>query len=344
MTSISEFDYDLPERLIAQRPAPDRDASRLMVLDRAGKTFRHSAFGEFPSLLKSGDVMVVNNTKVFPARLAGTRASGGKIEILLTSHRGNGVWEAMTRGLSKLRAGETVSVHGGKVKLVEKLPEGFGVYEFGSEEEAWRIIAKAGAIPLPPYIKRPSGAADADDAARYQTVFAQNTGSCAAPTAGLHFTQAIMDSIAARGVKIVRLTLHVGPGTFRPVKAENIEDHVMDPEYYEIPPETASVVNEAKRCGARIVAVGSTVTRCLETAADDSRTIIAGTGETSLFIKPGWRFKIADAMLTNFHLPKSTLLVLVSAFAGRDLAMQAYKEAVSMEYRFFSYGDAMFIQ
>jgi len=343
MTDIKLFDYRLPERLIAQRPAEKRDASRLMVLSKASGSITHYSFAKFTSLLRAGDALVINKTKVFPARLMARRVSGGNIEMLLTKDMGEGRWEAVTRGIVKLKNGETLSIGNGAVKLIEKLSDGVGLYQFESEAEAARIIKESGAVPLPPYIRRPGAKADDDDTQRYQTVFAEKSGSCAAPTAGLHFTDEILGEIEKMGVTIVPVVLHVGPGTFKPVKVDDIEDHRMDPERFEIPEDSASVINETKKSGGRIVAVGSTVTRCLESSALENGEVRHGSGETSIFIKPGWKFKAVDVMLTNFHLPKSTLLVLVCAFAGRDFALKAYEEAVSGEYRFFSYGDAMFI-
>lgn len=343
MTGINLFDYDLPEELIAQRPAPRREESRLMALDRRTGAVTHATFGAFPGLLKEGDLLVINTTKVFAARLAARRSSGGSVEILLTRRRGEAAFEAMVRGLAKVRPGEALIVGDGEVTLVEKLPESKAVVDFGSGAKAERLIEKFGGVPLPPYIRREYGVGDEADRERYQTVFAREPGSCAAPTAGLHFTDAILDEIKSKGVEVAEVTLHVGPGTFRPVKAETIEDHVMDAEPYDIPRKTSDAINCAKAGGRRVAAVGSTVTRAIESAATADGCVRPGPGETSLYITPGFRFLITDAMLTNFHLPKSTLLILVSAFAGREAVMKAYEEAVREKYRFFSYGDAMFV-
>lgn len=343
MTDINFFDYALPEELIAQRPAPRREESRLMTLDRHTGEIGHESFGAFPAHLREGDLLVINTTKVFAARLAAKRSSGASVEILLTRRRGEAAFEAMVRGLAKVRPGETLIAGDGEVTLIEKLPEGKALVDFGSGANAERLIEKFGGVPLPPYIRREGGVGDEADRERYQTVFARQTGSCAAPTAGLHFTDAILDEIKSKGVEVAEVTLHVGPGTFRPVKTEAIEDHVMDAEPFEVPRETSDAINCAKAGGRRVVAVGSTVTRTIESAATADGYVRTGPGETSLYITPGFRFLITDAMLTNFHLPKSTLLILVSAFAGRDKIMKAYEEAVREKYRFFSYGDAIFI-
>ena len=343
MTSIDLFDYHLPEKLIAQRPALKREDSRLMVVDRAKGAVSHSMFKSLPEFLGPGDTLVINTTKVFPARLKGRRKTGGAVEILLIRRLVAGEWLAMARGAQKARPGEHIIVGDGEAELVEKMDGGMTVFRFESDAEVDRLTGQFGDVPLPPYIHRPDGRADEDDRARYQTVFASQSGSCAAPTAGLHFTDDIMEAIRKRGVNVVPLILHVGPGTFRPVKSEKIEDHVMDSEPYDIPKETADAVNAARSGGGRVVAVGSTVTRALESSADDNGLIKPGPGATSLYITPGYRFRAVDAVLTNFHLPKSTLLILVSAFAGRELVMNAYEEAVKNEYRFFSYGDAMLI-
>lgn len=344
MTDISQFNYHLPESLIAQRPAPKRDDSRLMRLERATGAVSHHRFAGLPGLLRPGDTLVVNDTKVFWARLRAKRHSGGAVELLLVRDLGGGAWEAMIRGLARLRPGEQMAVGAGAVTLVEKLEGGFGRVAFASPQEAARIIETSGEVPLPPYIHRPGGAVDTEDRVRYQTVFAREPGSCAAPTAGLHFTETLLETIRARGVEVASVTLHVGPGTFKPVTAEQAEDHVMDAEPYLVDEAAARAVNRAKDEGRRVVAVGTTVTRTLESAADERGRLRPGAGETRLFITPGYTFRAVDAMVTNFHLPRSTLLMLVCAFAGRDAVMRAYEEAVREGYRFYSYGDAMLIE
>lgn len=343
MTLLSLFDYRLPEKLIAQRPAKDRDQSRLLVLNRQSGAISHDTFYDFPKFLDSGDLLVLNETKVIRARLAGKRKTGGAIELLLIRSTSNGVWETMVKGLSKLKPGEKIIIGDGSATLLEKKDGGVALFQFESENEVYRLLDKYGEAPLPPYIHREGGKADDDDIIRYQTIFAQNEGSCAAPTAGLHFTDEIFDAIKTKGVEIVKLTLHVGPGTFRPIKTESIEDHIMDEEFFSISDETAAAINRAKLKGRRVIAVGSTVTRALETSAQKGGDVVSGESSTSLFITPGFEFKIVDALLTNFHLPKSSLVVMVSAFAKRELILNAYSEAVSQKYRFFSYGDAMFI-
>ncbi len=344
MTSKDLFHYNLPERLIAQRPKEQRDKSRLMILDKNRKTVTHTSFSAFPDYLRKGDVLVINKTKVFPARLHGARKSGGKVEILLVKRKGPGLWEAMTRGMKKVAAGDMVTVGNAEVTLVEKNENGLALVKFENDDSVQSLTDQFGEVPLPPYIHRTDGKTDERDRERYQTVFAEAPGSCAAPTAGLHFTDSTLDQIRRKGVVIAPLTLHVGPGTFRPVKTEDIEDHVMDFEPFEIPDDTATAINKAKNDGRRVIAVGSTVTRALESSADDIGVVRQGLGSTDLFITPGYRFKTPDAILTNFHLPESTLLMLVSAFAGREFILEAYDEAVKEGYHFFSYGDVMLIK
>jgi len=343
MTSIKLYNYPLPDSLVAQRPVARRAESRLMILDRRRKKITHSGFGSFPAFLHDGDTLVINVTKVFPARLEAVRCSGGRLEVLLVHPRHDNRWDVMIRNMGKLRQGETINIAGVEAEFIKRLDNGLGQVRFRPGVDVIQTARDHGAVPLPPYIKRPGGKTDDDDRARYQTVFAKQTGSCAAPTAGLHFTAKILKTISAMGVNIVEIVLHVGPGTFRPVKSDNVEDHVMDAERFEVTDHAAEAINSAKGDGRRVIAVGSTVVRTLESVSDENGKIKAGTGATSLYITPGHRFKAVDAMLTNFHLPKSTLLILVSAFAGRDLTLEAYHEAVREKYRFFSYGDAMFI-
>ena len=344
MFPLSLFNYSLPESLIAQKPAPRREESRLMILDRAAKSVSHSMFRDFPSMLNEGDVLVVNTTRVIPARLLARRKSGGAVEILLARKAGATRWIAMAGGAQKVKPGETLFVRDGSVVFEGRAENAMAFVRFSSEDEMERIIKNMGTVPLPPHILLEGGLPGAEDVERYQTVFARKDGSCAAPTAGLHFTEKILDEIRGRGFIVEPVILRVGPGTFKPVKTENIEDHVMDPEPFEIPESSAQAVTLAKKEGRRVIAVGSTVTRCLESSADESGALRPLSGETDMFIKPGYRFKAVDAMLTNFHLPKSTLLILVSAFVGRELTLSAYEKAVREEYRFFSYGDAMFIK
>lgn len=344
MTSVDLFDYTLPESLIAQRPNSDRSGSRLMLLDRKNGGIRHSGFSSFPELLNQGDTLVLNNTKVFPARLMAKRKSGGNVEVLLIRRHDGSVWDAYVGGLKRIKPGESLLIGDGEAELLEKLDGGIARFRFDSESEVERLTASFGQIPLPPYIKRDGGRTDESDRERYQTVYAKASGSCAAPTAGLHFTDEILKQIIGRGVQVIEITLHVGPGTFKPVKSDSIEDHIMDREHYEISVEAARAINEAKNEGRRIIAVGSTVTRTLESAVLKNGSVEPGSGSTSLYITPGFKFKVVDAIVTNFHLPKSTLLILVSAFAGRDHTLKAYQEAIRERYRFYSYGDAMFIE
>ena len=343
MTSIDLFDYHLPTELIAQRPAASRSASRLMTLDRNSGAVGHHMFEELEGMLNSEDTLALNNTKVIPARLMAHRKSGGKVEILLIRDLGEGRWKAMVRGVSRLKEGEALALGEHAIRIGPRLDNGMTEVIFSSRAGAEEMIRTWGQTPLPPYIVRPGGQMDPEDILRYQTVFAKAPGSCAAPTAGLHFTQALLDRIKDRGVKIVEVTLHVGPGTFRPVKCQHIEDHFMDPEYYQIPEQTADIINNTLAGGGRVVTVGSTVTRALESAVGPDGRVAPGHGETCLYITPGFKFQVSSAMITNFHLPRSTLLVMVAAFAGRENTMAAYAEAVENKYRFFSYGDAIFI-
>jgi S-adenosylmethionine:tRNA ribosyltransferase-isomerase len=338
---LDEFDYDLPEGLIALRPAPRRDDARMMVVDRAAGTIAHRTFREFPDLLAPGDVLVLNDTKVLPARLLGSRLTGGRVEFLLTEavgeEGGRGVWRTMVRASKRLRVGEVVGIERGfDVRIVADEGEGFFLVEL--PPAAIAELDAHGHVPLPPYIAahRPD---DATDRERYQTVYAREPGSCAAPTAGLHFTPEVLAAVEARGVRVARLTLHVGPGTFLPVRVDDIEDHRMHEEAYSVPDATIAVAQAARTRGGRVVACGTTSARTLETwAATGERE-----GRSDLFIRPGYSFRVVDVLLTNFHLPKSTLLMLVAARAGMDLWRRAYEEAVRDRYRFYSYGDCMVI-
>jgi S-adenosylmethionine:tRNA ribosyltransferase-isomerase len=341
---VSDFDYDLPQELIAQEPLPERDASRLLVLDRASGRISHHGFRDLPTLLDPGDLLVVNRSRVFPARLLGRRAGGGEAEVLLVRRKADGTWDALVRPGRRLRPGSTVEVADDLTVRIEGAEPGSPLRQVrlltgDSDPEA--ALGRRGHVPLPPYIRRADHAADRE---RYQTVYARETGSVAAPTAGLHFTSALLEDLAARGVERAEVVLHVGPGTFRPVEVEQVEDHRVDPEPCTVPPETAEAVARAHARKARVVAVGTTVTRTLESAALVAGGVRAGSTETALVIVPGRRFQVVDALVTNFHLPRSSLLLLVAAFAGRELILAAYAEAVRERYRFYSYGDAMLIR
>ncbi len=336
---LEDFDYELPEAAIARRPADRRDASRLLVLRRDGEVLEHAGFVDLPRLLRPRDLVVVNDTKVLHARLqAEKKQTGGKVEILLVEPEASGGWRAMVNTSKPLKPGQVLVLSAAReveITVRARLDEGFCVLALPDEG----VAARFGEVPLPPYLGRSPDAADAE---RYQTIFARAGAerSVAAPTAGLHFTREVMSALARRGIEWTRLTLHVGPGTFLPVRAERIEDHVMHAERYELDAVAADTIARTRAAGGRIVAVGTTVTRVLETIGTPVR---ACAGATDLFIRPGHRFQNADVLLTNFHLPKSTLLMLVAAFAGYDFTMRAYREAVKEGYRFFSYGDAMLI-
>ena len=337
----SDFMYDLPERLIAQTPLQRRDASRLLVLDKRTGARQHRHFYELPQFLRPGDCMVLNDSRVIPARLIGARPTGGAAELLLLNDLGGDRWECLARPGKKLREGAQVIFGNGELTATveEMAPDGNRVVRFSYEGIFLEVLERLGRVPLPPYIKE-----QLDDAERYQTVYSVHPGSAAAPTAGLHFTKELLDEIRAMGVDVRFVTLHVGLGTFRPVKAENIEDHEMHSEYCTVPEDVARAVNEAKTRGGRVIAIGTTSCRTLESFAAEDGTLQAGSRWTDIFIYPGYRFKCIDALVTNFHLPGSTLVMLVSALAGRENILAAYREAVEMEYRFFSFGDAMFIQ
>lgn len=336
----SDFFYDLPEELIAQTPAERRDASRLMVLDKSNGAIEHRHFYDLPSYLRSGDCLVLNDSRVIPARLFGTRPTGGAVEVVLLKDLGGGRWECLTRPGRKMRPGTEVAFGDGELSAVvdEVLPDGNRILRFAYEGIFLEILERLGQMPLPPYIK-----AQLDDSERYQTVYAREPGSAAAPTAGLHFTRELLDRIRAMGVDVRFVTLHVGLGTFRPVKAEDIEDHKMHSEFCTIPEDTAQAIRRAKENGGRVIAVGTTSCRTLESFAGEDGSIAASSGWTNIFIYPGYKFKCIDALVTNFHLPGSTLVMLVSALAGRENILNAYRTAVEEKYRFFSFGDAMFI-
>lgn len=339
---VSEFDYLLPPELIAQKPAARRDASRLMAMERATARITHGRFSDLPEYLRPGDVLVVNDTRVYPARLTGLKKdTGGRVEALLTRDAGGGVYEALVKGAP--RAGAAL-VFGGELEAaVEKdLGGGKRLIRFERAAGLDEAIDRLGRMPLPPYIDQ-STRAEEEDRQRYQTVYAKNRGAVAAPTAGLHFTPELLGRIKDMGVSVAGVTLHVGPGTFMPVRVDSVEEHVMDTEEYEVTPEAAGIINSARASGGRVVAVGTTSARTLETAADGDGRIRPGAGGSGLFIYPGYAFKAVDALVTNFHLPRSTLLMLVSAFAGRREVLSAYGEAVRQRYRFYSYGDAMLL-
>ncbi|MBI5190207.1 MAG: tRNA preQ1(34) S-adenosylmethionine ribosyltransferase-isomerase QueA [Nitrospirae bacterium] len=339
---VSEFDFELPPELIAQTPAPARDGSRLMVLDRETDVLAHRSFTDLPEYLRAGDVLVVNDTMVFPARLEGMKpATGGRMEALLLRELGGGRFEALVRG--KAPAG-TALIFGGRLPatVAEDLGDGRKLLDFGDIPGLDESIDELGAMPLPPYIE-PGGRDASFDRERYQTVYASKRGAVAAPTAGLHFSERLLGRIRGMGVIVVPVTLHVGIGTFLPVREEVVERHGMHEEFYEVGQESTDAINRAKSEGRRVIAVGTTSARTLESASDGAGMVAAGSSGTSIFIYPGYRFKAVDALVTNFHLPKSTLLMLVSAMAGRDRVLAAYAEAIRERYRFFSYGDAMLI-
>jgi S-adenosylmethionine:tRNA ribosyltransferase-isomerase len=338
----SAFDYELPARLIAQHPSPQRDQSRLMVLDRAAGTIEHRRFSDIVEYIPPGDALVLNETRVFPARLLGTRAGGGEAEVLLLRPLADAnEWEALVRPGARLRAGKRVVVADDfAIDIVDVLPDGNRVVRLHADGDVAQAIDRYGKIPLPPYMER---AADDEDRERYQTVYARERGSVAAPTAGLHFTAPLLQQIEQNNVRVIKVLLHVGVGTFRPVEVEDPAQHVMHHEWYDVSQAAAQEINAVRQAGDDVWAVGTTVTRTLESVASDDGTMQAGSGSTNLFIRPGYRFKIVKHLLTNFHLPRSTLLMLVSALGGHELVMRAYREAVEREYRFYSYGDAMVI-
>ncbi|HKP45659.1 MAG TPA: tRNA preQ1(34) S-adenosylmethionine ribosyltransferase-isomerase QueA [Pyrinomonadaceae bacterium] len=342
---ISEFDYELPEELIAQAPLKARDASRMMVVDRAAGSWKETAFASFPDLLRAGDVVVVNNTRVFPARLIGERdPSGGRVELLLLREIDQSVWEALARPAHRLNEGARIRFQDSllRAKVIGSAAGGVRRIQFTGETDINASIERIGQTPLPPYIKRPDGTS-VQDVERYQTVFASEKGAIAAPTAGLHFTPEVLKRISEVGAQTAEITLHVGYGTFEPVRVEQIEEHQVAAEFFSISEPVAKTLNKARAAGGRIIAIGTTTTRALETAIDEKGLITAGTGDTALTIKPGYKFRAVDALLTNFHLPRSSLLILVSAFAGRELILDAYKAAVASRFRFYSYGDCMFV-
>lgn len=340
--NVKDFDYELPEELIAQDPLEDRSSSRLMILDRETGEIRHTVFKSIIDELQAGDCLVINNTKVIPARLFGIKEeTGASIEVLLLKRKEDNIWETLVRPGKKAKPGTVLSFGDGLLKgtVVEVVEEGNRLIQFSYEGIFEEILDRLGQMPLPPYITHPL-----KDKNRYQTVYAKYDGSAAAPTAGLHFTRELLEQIRAKGVEIASVTLHVGLGTFRPVKVENVQEHHMHSEFFRIEEKEAEKINRAKREGRRVISVGTTSCRTLESAADEQGFVAAKSGWTDIFIYPGYRFKCIDALITNFHLPQSTLLMLVSALAGREHVLAAYEEAVKERYRFFSFGDAMFIK
>ncbi len=336
-----DFYFELPEELIAQDPLEERSSSRLLVLDKESGAIEHHVFRDIVSFLNPGDCLVLNNTKVIPARLLGEREqTGAHVEVLLLKRLEADVWETLVKPGKKCRPGTRLVLGDGllRAEVLETLEGGNRLIRFEYEGIWEEVLDRLGEMPLPPYITH-----KLQDKNRYQTVYAKYEGSAAAPTAGLHFTRELLDGIAAKGVRLAYVTLHVGLGTFRPVKEENVLEHHMHSEFYQVSEETADIINSTKRSGGRVICVGTTSCRTLESAADEHGTVRAGSGNTEIFIYPGYRFKVLDALITNFHLPESTLVMLVSALAGRESVLAAYEEAVREKYRFFSFGDAMLI-
>ncbi len=351
IVKTQDFYYDLPEELIAQDPLEDRSGSRLLLLDKETGRVEHRIFRQITQYLRTGDCLVVNNTKVIPARLIGEKlhedntaatgeAHGAKIELLLLKRRENDVWETLVKPGKKARPGTRISFGGGILigEIIDMLEEGNRLVQFKYQGIFEEILDQLGQMPLPPYITH-----ELEDKNRYQTVYAKYEGSAAAPTAGLHFTRELLTKIEEMGIPIANVTLHVGLGTFRPVKVDNVLEHHMHSEFYQVTQEAADIINDTKQKGGRVICVGTTSCRTIESAADEQGLVQPGSGDTSIFIYPGYRFKVLDALITNFHLPESTLMMLVSALAGRENIMAAYEEAVKERYRFFSFGDAMFI-
>lgn len=340
--NVKDFDFYLPEELIAQHPLEQRDSSRLMVLDKETGEINHRTFHDIVEYLNEGDTLVLNNTRVLPARLIGEKEeSGGKIEFLLLKRVEGDKWECLAKPGKSAREGRRFTFGGGKLKaeVIEVKEDGNRIVEFYYDGIFEEVLDSLGEMPLPPYIHE-----RLEDKERYQTVYSKEEGSAAAPTAGLHFTKELLEQIKEKGVNVVYLTLHVGLGTFRPVKVENIEDHDMHSEYYHLSKETADIINETKKRGNKVISVGTTSTRTLETIGDENGEVREQSGWTNIFIYPGYKFKIVDRLITNFHLPESTLIMLVSTLAGKEHVMHAYEEAVKEKYRFFSFGDAMFIK
>lgn len=338
----SDFYFDLPEELIAQDPLADRSGSRMLMLDKTDGRIEHHIFKEIVDYLRPGDCLVLNNTKVLPARLSGRRENtGGAIEVLLLKRKGDDVWETLVKPGRKAKPGTRILFGDGclQAEVLDVVEDGNRLIRFSYEGIFEEVLDRLGEMPLPPYITH-----KLQDKNRYQTVYARYEGSAAAPTAGLHFTKELLQKISDKGVDIAYVTLHVGLGTFRPVKADNILEHHMHAEYYQVTEEAAGKINRAKASGGRVICVGTTSCRTVESAAGDDGTLKAGCGNTEIFIYPGYRFKVLDCLITNFHLPESTLVMLVSALAGREHVLHAYEEAIRLKYRFFSFGDAMLIK
>lgn len=337
---LADFDYVLPRHLIAQTPARPRDSARLLVLDRMTGSVKHRTFRDLLEYLHPSDVLVLNDTRVIPVRLRARRSTGGEVEVVLVRRRSDGTWEALMKPSRKVREGARLVFAPGVLQGTAgpRTDSGTRLVTLEHQGELRPILERIGGMPVPPYIERPLDHPD-----DYQTVYAGRDGAIAAPTAGLHFTDALLQAIRERGVRVAFLTLHVGPGTFRPVESEEIAKHRMDAEYYEVSAEAAAVINDARAHGGRILVAGTTGVRTLESVAGADGTVRAGSGWTDLFILPGFRFRATDALITNFHLPRTTLLILVSAFAGRQRILAAYTEAVRAGYRFYSFGDAMLI-
>ena len=339
--NISLFDFELPEELIAQRPSEKRDCSRLLLIDKEHKTYQDKIFHDIIDYLNPGDVLVRNNTKVIPARLHGVKeVTGAHVETLLLKQLDGDVWECLTRPAKSLKVGARINYGDGKLfgEVIEEKDEGIRLIKFSYDGIFLEVLDSLGKMPLPPYIKEQLCEND-----RYQTVYAKYEGSAAAPTAGFHFTEELFENIKTKGIEVVDITLHIGLGTFRPVKVEDTKDHVMHSELYEITEEAAEALNKAKKEGRRIIAIGTTSTRTLEANMTEFGKFTPTKKETNIFIEPGYQFKAIDALITNFHLPKSTLIMLVSAFMGREFTLEVYKHAVDSRYRFFSFGDSMFI-
>jgi len=342
---LSLFDYDLPREMIAQMPVEPRDSARLMVLDRQTGAIRHAIFRDLPEFLEPGDLLVINDTRVFPARTLGRRSTGGRVEVLFIRQTAPGKWEALVHCHGVPKSGEQLMLEDDAlaIRLIERVRAGRWIVSLPRGVDLLERLEAIGRVPLPPYIRRdPDRQREPMDRERYQTVYAREAGAIAAPTAGLHFTERLMSALEVKGVRVARITLHVGVGTFQPIRVQDIRKHRMEREYYRIPASTAALITEAKAAGRRVVCVGTTTSRALESAADEAG-LRPSEGWTDLYIYPPYRFRVVDALITNFHLPRSTLLVMVSALAGRERILSAYEVAKREGYRFYSYGDAMLI-
>ncbi len=343
MDSLDDYEFDLPEELIAEKPLEERSASRMLNVGLSSRSLDDRRFKELPQILRAGDIVVLNNTRVFPARLMGRTPTGARVDVFLSDEIGDGRWEALARPAKRLRAGAVVEFGSGLTgEVLERPQNGKVQIEFRHSGDFFDVLESVGRTPLPPYIKRDPSAPDTDRD-RYQTIFARERGAIAAPTAGLHFTPDILDELRSRGVETAEITLHVGYGTFEPIRVTDIRKHRVLPERYSVSPQVADQLNNARAEGRRIIAIGTTTTRTLETVVSPEGAFLAGDGLANLTILPGYSFRAIDGLLTNFHLPRSSLLVLVSAFAGHDLIMRAYRHAVRERYRFYSYGDCMLI-